>query len=367
MMQRSSGRSRRTTATQATSTTTPTEPSGIECLERAYSLSVKEGWFTRAETPPRERPPDLTRDELGRLDPQERLRYDEARSVWHANIGPIHTPRMDAVLEDIGDIVEANRQDGDKVKSSPVLDAYPGLGKSTLAVEYGAEFHRRQIELYGRATPEGHQRVPVAYVALTSSTSMKSLNSMLCRFYGHPGADRGNAERVGSMARQCVLECQTRLIIVDDIHFLDMNRHDGREVANHFKWLANQFPVTLFFVGVGLRQRGLLDEGLRGCADRRQRNVAKQAAGPMVTTSPHVLDHRSPDACRPIMLPRSAVGPVLRPSAPATGVPSPGLPPTSHPRPRRLRQAGPDAQVRLQLSRDRRPHLLGDHASDSPR
>lgn len=51
---------------------------------------------------------------------------------------------------------------------------------------------------------------------------------------------------------------------VDDVHFLDISRRDGREVANHFKWLANVFPVTFLFVGVGLRARGLLDEGLSG-------------------------------------------------------------------------------------------------------
>jgi hypothetical protein len=48
------------------------------------------------------------------------------------------------------------------------------------------------------------------------------------------------------------------------VHFLDISRRDGREVANHFKWLANVFPVTFLFAGVGLRARGLLDEGLAG-------------------------------------------------------------------------------------------------------
>jgi cell division inhibitor SulA len=51
---------------------------------------------------------------------------------------------------------------------------------------------------------------------------------------------------------------------VDDVHFLDVTRRDGREVANHFKWLSSVFPVTFLFVGVGLRARGLLDEGLTG-------------------------------------------------------------------------------------------------------
>jgi hypothetical protein len=70
--------------------------------------------------------------------------------------------------------------------------------------------------------------------------------------------------RLSNRAADCVAGCRTRLIIVDDVHFLDITRRDGREVANHFKWLANTFPVTFLFVGVGLRTRGLLDEGLTG-------------------------------------------------------------------------------------------------------
>jgi hypothetical protein len=102
----------------------------------------------------------------------------------------------------------------------------------------------------------------VAYVGLTANTTMRTFNAMLCRFYGHPGAERGNALQLANRAADCVLSCVTRVIVVDDVHFLDMRRQDGRDVANHFKWLANQFPVTFVFVGVGLRQRGLLSEGL---------------------------------------------------------------------------------------------------------
>jgi hypothetical protein len=43
-----------------------------------------------------------------------------------------------------------------------------------------------------------------------------------------------------------------------------MNRRDGREVANHFKWLQTQFPVTFLFVGVGILERQMLTEGLCG-------------------------------------------------------------------------------------------------------
>jgi hypothetical protein len=231
--------------------------SDVEELD--YSLS---GWLRSAEAPARTQPSSVTTAQLRAMDSMERARYEEQRAVWHANLGPISTPQMRAVHEDLDEIVESNRQDGDKVKGAAVLDAYPGLGKTTIAVAFGREYHRRQVALHGRSTEAGHERVPVVYVGLTSNTTMRSFNSMLCRFYGHPGSERGNATQLANRATDCVFSCKTRLVIVDDVHFLDMGRRDGREVANHLKWLANQFPVTFLFVGVGLRQRGLLTEGL---------------------------------------------------------------------------------------------------------
>ena len=91
----------------------------------------------------------------------------------------------------------------------------------------------------------------MAHVCLTSSTSKRSFNAMLCRFFGLPGHDRGNAEELGHKAADAVLACDVRLCVVDDVHFLDPRRRDGRDVANHFKYLANTFPVTFLFVGVG--------------------------------------------------------------------------------------------------------------------
>lgn len=247
----------------------------LESLERDYTLAVKEGWFARVDAPARTRPAPLTKTSIAALGDAERLRYEEERSVWHANLGPVLTPEMHAVLADLDEIIEANRQDGDKVKSSALLDAHPGLGKTTLAVMFAAGFHRRQLDIFGPDTADGNQRIPVAYIGLTSNTSMRSFNSMLCRFYGHPGAERGNATQLANRAADCVSSCKTRLIVVDDVHFLDMNRRDGREVANHFKWLSNQFPVTFMYVGVGLRHGHLLNEGLTA-ADRQFAQTARR-------------------------------------------------------------------------------------------
>ncbi|GAB3767440.1 ATP-binding protein [Microlunatus parietis] len=235
--------------------------------ERDWDLSTKAGWFQMAQAPPRTRPPAHTIAEIEAMPAPERLRYNHLRAGWHANLGPIRTPALGAVLDELDEIVGANMQDGEKVKPAAVLDALPGLGKSTAAVAFARGFHRDQIDLYGPTVGAGDgawQRVPVVHLGLTSHTTMRSLNSMLCRFYGLPGSDRGTAQSLAHRAAECVAACKTRLIVVDDVHFLDMNRRDGREVANHFKWLANTFPVTFVFVGVGLHARGLLDEGFTG-------------------------------------------------------------------------------------------------------
>ncbi len=177
----------------------------IASEERDYTLSLKESWFASLETAPRSQPPSLSIPELRGTGDTERARYEEQRAVWHANLGPISTPQMLAFHEDLDEIVEANRQDGDKVKGAAVLAAYPGLGKTMAAVTFGRAFHRRQIALYGPTTPAGHQRVPVVYVGLTANTTMRSLNAMLCRFYAHPGAERGNALQLANRAAECVL------------------------------------------------------------------------------------------------------------------------------------------------------------------
>ena len=117
--------------------------------------------------------------------------------MWHANLGPIVTPQMQMLFCELDEIVGSNRQDGDRVRGAAVLSALPGLGKTTIAVCYGVRYHREQIELYGRSTPDGHDRVPVVYLALTSSTTMRSLNSAAVPILRSPRVGEGQRRVVG--------------------------------------------------------------------------------------------------------------------------------------------------------------------------
>ncbi len=101
-------------------------------------------------------------------------------------------------------------------------------------------------------------------VGLTSKTTLRTLNRMICEFYGHPGTDRASAARLASYAVDCVLSCDTRVGIIDDVHFINPAHKDGLDVSNHLKWLANELPVTFIYTGVGLTERRLFAEGMWG-------------------------------------------------------------------------------------------------------
>ena len=229
-----------------------------------YTLSRKEGWRRWVDAAARVRPEPLTRQQLRWLGVDARDDYNDARHDWHANFGTIKTPQLAAIHDELDQIVATNRQDPDRVRGAAVIDALPGLGKTTIANTFARDFDRAQRRRLGDLTDEGHERLPVFRVGLTSRTTLRTLNRMICEFYGHPGTDRANAAQLASFAVDCVLSCHTRIGIIDDLHFIDPNRRDGVEVSNHLKWLANELPVTFLYAGVGLAERRLLAEGLTG-------------------------------------------------------------------------------------------------------
>lgn len=118
------------------------------------ALSRKEDWKAFAEAPPRSRPELLTRTQVKALGEEARADYDRQRRQWHANLGPIKTPQLAELHEDLWDIVDSNVQDGDKAKGAVAVDAFPGLGKTTSVLAFAREFHRREIAEQGAFTAD---------------------------------------------------------------------------------------------------------------------------------------------------------------------------------------------------------------------
>lgn len=225
------------------------------------TLARKEGWQRMVQAPPRPQPGHLSPRQLRALSPAALAAYNQQRRVWHANLGPLRTPQLAALHEDLWDIVDSNAHDGDKAKGAIALDAFPGLGKTTAVLAFARQFHLREVAEHGPRTAAGHERWPVCRVGLTGNTGMKDFNRAMLEFFGHPGTAHGTTAQFAHRALDCMLSCEARLLIVDDLHFLRWKGKNGVEVSNHFKYIASEFPVTMLFIGVGLDARGLFSEG----------------------------------------------------------------------------------------------------------
>lgn len=126
------------------------------------ALSRKEDFKEFARTPRRIQPETLTRTALKALGEAARIEYDLLRRLWHANIGPIKTPQLAHLHEDLWDIVDSNLQDGDKAKGAVAIDAFPGLGKTTSVLTFAREFHCRETAEQGSSRPQGMNAGPSA-------------------------------------------------------------------------------------------------------------------------------------------------------------------------------------------------------------
>lgn len=248
--------------------TAPTIDSQLSHRQR--SLSTYEGWADFAERAPRARPEVLTPAQLQSLPARDRARYDLERRVWHANI-LLRTRQVEEIELQLADILDSNLQDSDRVKSTAAIDAPPALGKSTVVNNFGRVFHQQRIAETGEWLDSDRdvRHLPVCHVTLTGRLTIKGLHMMILGFYAHPTTagilHRSMAGRdLARAAAECIERHDTRLVIVDDLHFLNMRTRDGVEVANQLKWLANEYNATFLFAGVALRARGLVGEGQTG-------------------------------------------------------------------------------------------------------
>lgn len=192
---------------------TADRPAPFEGDDRQYSPTRLPGWLQEVNGSDRIQPRQLTRAQLAGLSPRDLLVHNDGREVWHANLGPIDTPQLLALHADLREVVESNRQDGSKTKPAALVDAHPGLGKSTAVRAYGCDLFKRQVNLRGDTTAAGARRVPVIYIALSGNTQIRGLNAAICRFYGLPV--KGDADTLAERA-------------VDACPVAEDGRHDHR-------------------------------------------------------------------------------------------------------------------------------------------
>ena len=231
--------------------------SGLDDL----TLTRKEGFAAFAEAPEFPRPPDMTMTELKALKPAAKSEFALARRKFHSNLRPIKTTQAEGLVADLSDIFEAGLdQPNWEAKGMAAIDAFPGLGKTTVGLSFAKRVHNDLISQHGRFTAAGHERWPVIRVGMKGDTRVKDFNWAMLEFFAHAGRNSGTANSFLSRALDCALSCESRLLVVDDLQFLQFRSARGVELANQFKSIANEFPVMILFIGYDLKAMGLYED-----------------------------------------------------------------------------------------------------------
>ncbi|WP_327299848.1 TniB family NTP-binding protein [Streptomyces sp. NBC_01197] len=225
------------------------------------TLTRKEGFAAFAEARETPIPLTLTMADLRALDPAALEHYNDDRRRFLANLRPIKTMQVQELSADLTDIFDAGvDQPNWQAKGMAAIDAFPGLGKTTIGLSFAKKVHNTLISRHGRFTEAGHERWPVIRVGMMGDTSVKDFNWAMLEFFAHAGRNSGSANAFLSRALDCAVSCQSRLLLVDDLQFLQFRSRRGTELANQFKTIANEFPLMILFIGHDLEGKGLYDD-----------------------------------------------------------------------------------------------------------
>jgi hypothetical protein len=229
----------------------------------SQSFETKEEWARFAQEPPSRAPRLPTTDEWKAMTPAEKKRFNGERLRHHSRF-TIKTPLMKEIHDDLLRLARTNLHRPPGARPGAVVDGLGALGKTTILVEFGRLFEREIRTQFEIGHGDDDEFIPVCYVSLPATASIRALNASIAEFYGLSVPTRTTAEQLTHTIKTLARRCNTALFLIDEVHYLNMRNEGDRKVNNHLKHLANGISATFVYAGIGLRQRGFLGEGNRG-------------------------------------------------------------------------------------------------------
>ncbi|WP_433616891.1 ATP-binding protein [Dactylosporangium sp. CA-139114] len=229
----------------------PTDPPG------PAPHTTREGWAAFvAQQPPRLDLLDAER--LAELDQADRDAYDERRLAYHARLVVVATPMIDQIVTAGRRLVLLNRGQ-DTARRGLVVTGASGTGKSTAIKQLGK--HHELLARRRRTAPGPF--LPVVHVTVPPAATPKVLAAEFGRFLGLPLPRSLNQVNITNAVCDLLCELGTDLVLVDEIHNLDLTTRVGAESSDQLKYLAERIPATFIYAGIDVEHGGLFT-GTRG-------------------------------------------------------------------------------------------------------
>ena len=140
-------------------------------------------------------------------------------------------------------LVVSNEVRGSGTRHGAALDGNPGNGKTTIVSHFGRHYERRCRQRHPEElTADGHEYLPVVYVDVDALPTMKGLNHAILTAtgWGRHSVQRPRVDAAGTRMRQVL---STSLVVIDDIHLMELRREADRDANNHLKRLANDLQA----------------------------------------------------------------------------------------------------------------------------
>lgn len=139
-----------------------------------------------------------------------------------------------------------------------VVSGQAATGKTTSLIEVGKAHELRTK----RRFPNDRDRIPVVYLTTPPKGSAKKLATEFANFLGHPTSGRENLVDIAARVCDLLVDARTDLVLVDEIHNLNLATSAGEEMSDHLKYFSDHIPATFVYAGIDVES--LLFNGLRG-------------------------------------------------------------------------------------------------------
>jgi Bacterial TniB protein len=211
--------------------------------------TTKEGWRRFVDYQPAP-PIMLTTEQLLKLTPGRRAAYDEVRREYHAELPLVHTPTIRQMLATGRLLVQLNRRQI-SARRGLILSGASGTGKTTALTQLGRT-HERAVR---KRHPDSRYRLPVAYVTVPPAATAKMLAVEFARFYGLEFSARANMPDIVNAVCTTAANTGIELVLVDELHNLNLATRAGAEVSDQLKYFAERLPATFIYAGIDVEAR----------------------------------------------------------------------------------------------------------------
>ena len=194
---------------------------------------------------------------LGRLSRLQRERYDDQRISYHSELVLVETSTVCNITNQPRLLMMLNQREVSARRG--LIVSGPWASGKTTAIKLLGKTH----ELLVHRKYPNQDRIPVVYITTPPRGSPRKLASEFANFLGLPQRPRQNVTDIADAVCQVLTDARTDLVIVDEIHNLNLATSVGEDMSDHPKYFTEHMPATFVYAGINVENSGLFT-GLRG-------------------------------------------------------------------------------------------------------